>query len=362
MHRILPALIALAFTTATQAAPTEFIDNYARDHHFSGTLLVQEQGKVTYEKSFGLASHTFQVPNTPQTRYKVASITKAFTAVLVLQFVEQDKLDLRNTIRSYLPDYAGNGGGKVTLEHLLNHTAGLPNFDQVKDLQTALTAGVPVYQKPSTSAQLLTRYCSGDLVAEPGAAFDYNNCDYIVLGQILERVSGKSYEQLLRERLLQPLRLTHTGLMRQGIVVGNLANTYMYRDDLKALANDLPVYPENLYAAGSLYSTARDVLAFSDALFDGTLLQPASLAAMTKAGLDDYGYGVWSYTMTIAGKPQRIVKRPGRNMGAQAQLLRMRDADVTLVILANTDAVDLDEFAAQIARQIGSSAGTPAKP
>lgn len=358
MYRMLLALIALAFTTAAQAAPTVFIDGYARDHHFSGTVLMQEHGKVTYEKSFGLASHTFQVPNTPQTRYKVASITKAFTAVLVLQFAEQGKLDLRKTIHSYLPDYAGNGGGKVTLEQLLNHTAGLPNFDQVKDLQTALTEGVPVYQKPSTSAQLLTRYCSGDLVAEPEAAFDYNNCDYIVLGQILERVSGKPYEQLLRERLLQPLRLTHTGMLRQGVVVGNLADTYMYREDLKSLANDLPVYPENLYAAGSLYSTARDVLAFSDALFGGTLLQPASLAAMTKPGLDDYGYGVWSYTMTIAGKPQRIVKRPGRNMGAQAQLFRMRDADVTLVILANTDAVDLDEFAAQIARQVGAATGT----
>jgi len=88
MYRMLLALIALAFTTAAQAAPTVFIDGYARDHHFSGTVLMQEHGKVTYEKGFGLASHTFQVPNTPQTRYKVASITKAFTAVLVLQFAE----------------------------------------------------------------------------------------------------------------------------------------------------------------------------------------------------------------------------------------------------------------------------------
>lgn len=95
------------------------------------------------------------------------------------------------------------------------------------------------------------------------------------------------------------------------------------------------------------------MLAFPDALFGGTLLQPASLAAMTRPGLDDYGYGVWCYAMTIGGTtPQRVVKRPGRNMGAQAQLFRLRDADVTLVILANTDAVDLDEFAAQIARQL----------
>ncbi len=89
MYRMLLALIALAFTTAAQAAPTVFIDGYARDHHFSGTVIMQEHGKVTYEKGFGLASHTFQVPNTPQTRYKVASITKAFTAVLVHEFAAQ---------------------------------------------------------------------------------------------------------------------------------------------------------------------------------------------------------------------------------------------------------------------------------
>lgn len=351
MYRFLLALIALSFMTTATAAPTAFVDSYARDHHFSGTLLIKEGGRVTYSRSFGLASIAFGVPNTLRTRYKIASITKAFTAVLVLQLVEQGKLDLSKPIRAYLPDYAGNGGDTVTLRHLLNHTSGLPNFDQVKDLQTALNEGVPTYQKPATAVQLVSRYCSGDTVAEPGSAFDYNNCDYIVLGRILEAATGKSYADLLDERILHPLKLRQTGLLKQGRVVERLADTYMYRDDLKALADDLPVYPENWYAAGSLYSTATDVLAFSDALFDGVLLRPASLAAMTTAGLDDYGYGVWSYDMTIGGRKQRVVKRPGRIMGAQTQMFRLVDAKITIVMLANTDAVDLDEFAAQIARR-----------
>jgi D-alanyl-D-alanine carboxypeptidase len=355
MHRILLLLIVLLFTTLARAAPTAFIDGYAREHGFSGTLLIKEHDRVTYLKSFGLASIAFGVPNTPQTRYKIASITKAFTAVLVLQLVEQGKLDLRKSIRTYLPDYAGNGGDAVTLHQLLNHTSGLPNFDQVKDLQTALSEGVPTYQKPATAAQLVSRYCSGDTVAKPGSAFDYNNCDYIVLGRILEAASGKSYAELLDERILRPLKLQNTGLPKQGCVVERLANTYMYRDDLKALADDLPVYAENWYAAGSLYSTAADVLAFSDALFGGVLLQPESLAVMTTPGLDDYGYGVWSYEMTIDGRKQRVVKRPGRIMGAQTQLFRLVDAKTTIVMLANTDAVDLDEFAAQIARRLGTA-------
>lgn len=238
----------------------------------------------------------------------------------------------------------------MTLHQLLNHTSGLPNFDQVKDLATALSEGVPNYQKPRTSSQLVTDYCSGDLVAEPGKAFDYNNCDYIVLGKIVEAASGKPYAELLRERITVPLGLKHTGLLRQSDIVEGLADTYMYREDLKSLANDLPVYAENWFAAGSLYSTADDVLAFADGLFGGKLLSAASLQAMTTPGLDDYGYGFWSYEMTIAGKKQRIVKRPGRIMGAQAQLFHMRDSGITLVLLANTDAVDLDEFAAEVAR------------
>lgn len=337
---------------AGAAVPAAFIDRYAAEHQFSGTVVVQQGGHVGYEKSFGMASLAFKVPNTPQTRYRIASITKAFTAVLVLQLAEQQRLDLQAPIRRYLPDFAGSGGDTITVQHLLNHTSGLPNFDQVKDLQTALSEGVPAYQKPGTPAQLVARHCSGAPVTTPGSTFDYNNCDYIVLGLILEKVSGKSYEALLQERLLQPLHLTHTGLLRQGRIVENLADTYMQREDLHGLANDLPVYAENWYAAGSLYSTAADLLAFSDALFGGKLLKPESFAAMTRPGLDDYGYGVWSYAMTIAGKPHPVVKRPGRIMGAQTQLFRLLDDDTTVVILANTDAVDLDEFAAAIARQM----------
>ncbi|WP_257385909.1 serine hydrolase domain-containing protein [Tahibacter caeni] len=347
---------------AGAAVPAEFIDRYAAEHHFSGTVVVQQNGRIGYEKSFGYASIAFKVRNTPQTRYRIASITKAFTAVLVLQLAEQQRLDLQAPIRRYLPDYAGSGGDAITVQQLLNHTSGLPNFDQVKDLQTALSEGVPAYQKPATPAQLVSRHCSGAPVAAPGSTFDYNNCDYIVLGLILEKVAGKPYEALLQERLLQPLGLRHTGLLRQGRIVDGLADTYMQRDDLHGLADDLPVYPENWYAAGSLYSTAADVLAFSDALFGGKLLRAESLAAMTRPGLDDYGYGVWSYAMTIAGRPHRVVKRPGRIMGAQTQLFRLVDDDTTIVILANTDATDLDEFAAAIARQLfGGEAGAGRK-
>lgn len=352
LRTVLALLMLLSSPAPLHAAvPAQFATAYAREHGYSGTVLIRQGQRPPYRESFGLANRAFQQPNTTQTRYRIASITKAFTAVLVLQLVEQGKLDLQQTIRHYLPGYAGKGGDRVSLHQLLNHTSGLRNFDQVKDLATALHEGVPNYQKPRSSAQLVSDYCSGDLVAEPGKQFDYNNCDYIVLGKIIEAAAGKPYEVLLRENILQPLGLRNTGLLHQADIVERLADTYMYREDLKALANDLPVYAENWFAAGSLYSSADDVLAFADGLFGGKLLSADSFKRMTTAGLDDYGYGVWSYDMKIAGKRQHVVKRPGRIMGAQTQLFRLVDSDLTIVLLANTDAVDLDEFAAEIARR-----------
>jgi len=350
---LVPVVLLLSWPALAQpAAPDAFIASYAGEHDFNGTILVQKNGEITYAKSFGLANRPFKVPNTNETKYRIASITKAFTSVLILQLQEQRKLDLQRTIRTYLPDYAGEGADKVTIHQLLNHTSGIANFDKVTDAAAALTSGLPTYQTPYTSDQLLAKFCSGKLVHEPGKVFDYNNADYIILGKIIERLAGAPYEQVLAERILRPLKLEHTGLLHQSDMIEGLADTYFYRDDLKALVPDLPVYPENWYAAGALYSTARDVLAFSNALFGGKLLKKETLALMVTPGLDDYGYGVWSYETKVGGRKYRVVKRPGRIMGAQTQLYRFLDEDVTVIILSNTGTTDLDEFVAEIGKRV----------
>ena len=346
------ALLLPRCVLAQPATLESFVAAYAKEHNFNGSILVQEDGKISFAKSYGLANRPFKVPNTIQTKYKVASITKLFTSVLVLRLHEQGKVDLQKTIGTYLPDYAGEGAGKVTLHQLLNHTSGLANFDTVKDMETALKSGIPTYQTPYTSDQLLAKFCSGKLVNVPGKVFDYNNADYIVLGKIIERVHGKPYEQVLRDEILLPLKLADTGMLHQSDILDGLADTYFFRDDLKALVNDLPVYPENSYAAGAMYSTVDDILAFSNALFGAKLLKKESLALLATPGLDDYGYGVWTYETKIGDKKHRVVKRPGRIMGAQTQLYRFLDEDVTVIILSNTGTTDLDEFVAEIGKRV----------
>lgn len=352
--RILLFAAALAWLASPSVradpATETYIAEYARQHDFHGTIAIARQGKVVYARSFGLANLAFKVPSTLETRYKIASITKLFTAALILQLRDRGKLDLQKPIKTYLPGYTGPAGDEVTLHQLLDHTSGIDNIDKVKTAAEALSNGIPVYQTPYTSDQLLAKFCSGPLVHRPGSAFDYNNADYIILGKIIEQRYGKPYEQVLNEQILAPLHLASTGLLHQRDVIANLADTY-FLDDHKQLIPDLPVYPENWFAAGAMYSTVTDLASFATALFGNQLISAGSLALLIKPGLDDYGYGTWTYDTTIQGRKYHIVKRPGAIMGAQGQLYHVMAPDLTVIILSNVGNNDLDEFVAQIGKR-----------
>ncbi|MBV9925742.1 MAG: beta-lactamase family protein [Acidobacteria bacterium] len=350
---LLAALLAPAqHTFGRPPVYAGYVESYAKARGFSGTVLIQKGGRTVYAKSFGWANRQHKVPNNIDTKYRIASITKAFTAVLILRLYERGMIDLNKTIRTYLPDYTGEAGDKVTIRQLLNHTSGMANIDRnLTSAESAIRNGIPHYQTPLTTDELLARYCSERLVNEPGKVFDYNNADYIVLGKIIERVRGETFGQVLGEEILRPLGMRDSGMLYQHDVLEGLADTYFFRDDVKRLSNDLPVYIENWYAAGAMYSTARDLLKFSDALFDARLLRAETLALMLRPGLDDYGYGVWVYAAEINHRRRWIVKRPGRIMGAQSMLFHLLDGGVTVIILGNTDAVSLDDFAAEVGKR-----------
>ncbi len=346
---MLAAMLCLAAVPPAMAAPLDvFIDAYARDHAFSGSVLVQAGGEIRYAGSFGLADIAFEVPNDARTRYPIASITKLFTSTLVLQLRDEGRLDLDRSVRTYLPDYPGEAADKVTVRQLLNHTSGLPGYDGITDAASAMRDGMPVYQLPHDTDSLLARYASGKLVSAPGKKFEYNNADYIVLGKIVERLRGKTFDEALRQHLLQPLGLRDSGMLRQDTMVPWLAETYFHRTGNGPLTPDLPSYPENWYASGAMYATPRDLLAFANALFGGKILGKDSMAQLLAPGLDDYGLGLWVYEAWSDGRAYRVAKRPGRIMGANAQLYRFLDCDLTVIVLANTDAVDTDDFVARV--------------
>ena len=355
MARLVSLALYLCLATSLSAQANSLaaaIREFARRNDFAGTILVARSDSILYNRAFGLADRALGVPMRIDSKFKIASITKTFTAVLLLQLVDEGRVDLDATIGKYLPNYSGEGKNRVTIHQLLNHTSGIENFDQIKTFEEAVTKGIEVYQTPHSSDQLLADHASGKLVNVPGKTFDYNNADYIVLGKIIESVTGKTFEKSLEERILERFGLTSTGMLHQPVVVPGLVPTYTKVGENQPLIHDLPVYPENSYAAGSMYSTTRDLMKFSRALFSGPLLKPATLEAMVTPGLDDYGYGLWIANATVRGKKRRFAQRPGRIIGANTLLLRYLDDDVTVIILSNTSATDIDSFGFTIGKLV----------
>lgn len=355
---LLTAALSCAVTlhaTFIQAQTTSLettIQEYVKAHNFDGTILIQKHGKRIYRKSFGIADRAFNIPVKNDTKFKIASITKAFTAVLILQFYEQGKLDLDQPIQTYLPDYSGEGATRVKIHNLLNHTSGMPNIDQgLTNYDESRRKGIDHYQNVYTTDELIRKFCSGKLVHEPGKVFDYNNAEYMILGKIIEKLTGKPYDQVLKEQILEPLGMRDSSLLHQTDIVPRLAPTYFQREGAKTLENEMPTYIENWYAAGAMYSTAADLLKFANALFGAKLLKLETLNRMLTPGLNNYGYGVWiAYWDLGNGKKIRAVERPGGIIGANGVLFHILNKDTTIIILSNTNRTDLDDFPLQIAK------------
>src|SRR4026209_1556284 len=197
----------LAAQTAAQKAKNidEVMALASKYQTFNGAVLVAENGKVIYRKGLGLANMEWNIPNTPETRFRLGSITKQFTATLILQLVEQGKIKLDGKLSDYLPDYRKDVGEKVTIHQLLNHTSGIPSY-----------TGLPgffneVSRNPYKVDEFVKQYASKDLEFEPGSKFSYNNSGYLLLGAIIEKVTGKPYEQVLKEKIFEPLGMKNSG-------------------------------------------------------------------------------------------------------------------------------------------------------
>ncbi len=325
-------------------------DSVLRAYEFSGVAFVSRHGASLFQRAYGKASLEFDVDIRLDTRFRIGSITKLFTAVAVARLVESGRLDYDATIHRYLPEYVGAAGPSVTLQQLLTHTSGLANSDSVGSFEQAIAAGLPVYQLPATSAQIVQRHASGALVHTPGTHFDYNNADYFILGRIVERVTGEPFDVALKRLVLDPAELRSTGLMNWRAVSPVVATAYLRVEPGAPYIHELPAYFENWGAAGGMYSTGADLTRFGSALFDGTLLRPTSLQRLLTASLDEYAHGLWVAPITVRGASDRVAHRPGQVMGANTELVRYLDDGLTVILLSNTNATPMDKVAFEIAR------------
>lgn len=294
---------------------------------FNGSVLVAEHGKVIYRKGLGLANMEWDIPNTPETRFRLGSITKQFTATLILQLAAQGKIKLDGKLSDYLPDYRKDIGDKVTVHQLLNHTSGIPSY-----------TGLPgffqdVSRNPYKVDEFVKKYASNDLEFEPGSKFSYNNSGYFLLGAIIERVTGKPYEQVLKENIFEPLGMKNSGYDHFDALIQKRAIGYQKTPDgyVNAPYLDMSIP----YAAGSLYSTVEDLYLWDQALYADSVLSTTSKELMFKPNLSNYAYG-WTITKTSFDANVPVITHNGGINGFSTTIIRFPAEKNLIVMLDNT--------------------------
>jgi CubicO group peptidase (beta-lactamase class C family) len=327
--------LALAVPAPGRPAFPEKLDSlmraYEKTQFFSGVVLVAKDDVVLYQKAFGLADREHKTANLPETRFNIASMGKTFTAVLVMQLVEQGKLDLHTPIGAYLPEYKIPNADKITIHHLLTHTSGLSNY-----------MDNPKYEEQRAGLRTLDEVMA--LVTEmplvfetPGKEFSYSNSGFIVLGRIIEKITGKPYVDCAREGLWAPLGMTRTSIDYPPAInpPSEAVPYYVFspRSYVNGLSDENPAFSD-----GGAFSCAPDLFAFARALMTGKLLKPGTRALMltpyiTMDPQTKYGYG-WFVYENQHGK--RLVGHSGGGHGYSSDLKISLDDGHVIILLANT--------------------------
>lgn len=317
---VVPTLLPATATTRPDLAPSidAYLSGLARAQSFSGAVLIARGGKVLLAKGYGMADSEKSVPNTPRTRFRIASLTKQFTAMSILMLAAQGKLDVQDHVCKYIPDCPG-AWQTVTLHHLLTHTSGIPDVFQ--------TATGP---KPKTGLDLVNLFKDNALSFEPGRQYSYSNAGYIVLGAVVERVSGQSYGDFVEQRILRPLGMKDSGLgysyVQQALGYNPIGSRTPIVDAF---------YP---FSAGGLYSTVQDLYAWDQALYTEKLVPGKYIQLMYTPQVKvperpgaTYGYGA---QMESYGRHQ-MVGHWGTFTGYTSTFWRFPDDQATLIILRN---------------------------
>lgn len=331
----LVVLTALSLLTAVSALVQDGtpiiskLDEYmngAAKQGFTGSALVARDGKVIFSKGFGMANAEWDIPNRPQTKFRLGSITKQFTAASILLLQERGKLAVQDPICKYVAE-CPKIWEPITIHHLLTHTSGIPSYTDVKSPAEFRKLS----QTPVTVTGFVDSFKPKPLEFPPGEKMKYNNSGYFMLGYIIEKVSGQSYEAFLQKNIFTPLKLAETGYDTHDRILKGRAIGYSRRNDARINSDYLDMTVP--YAAGSLYSTVENLFAWNEALFSDKLLSAKSREAMMTVDQDNYAYGL------VISKQfnRKIVSHGGGINGFSTILTRFPEEQITIVVLRNAD-------------------------
>lgn len=276
---LLTALAVCASWSISHAGQkAELIDALVTAYHdngfFSGAVLVADSGEVIYKKGIGIADRVWGVPNSPSTRFLIGSATKQFTAILVLQLAEENKLSLDDPITDHLPDYRQETGSNISIRQLLTHTSGIPDYFNQEFYE---------HHKDRfySHAEFVSRFLSTNVDSVPAGSASYSSSNYYLLGLIIEAVTGDAYDKALRKRILDPLLMDDTGVDKFATVETNVASGYI-KNYLGYWTPPFEIPESSAYSAGAMFSTVEDLYKFDQALHTDQLL-PQSYIELVQA-------------------------------------------------------------------------------
>lgn len=307
----------------------QLLENFYAKGEFSGVVLASQNDKIIFSGAVGKANRQWNIANQISTKFRICSITKQFTAMLVMQLVEAGKLNLDATIADYLPEFRRETASKVKIRNLLLSASALPDLPgEVYSSEDA---------KSADAKFVIAKYMQGDLMFEPGTKFNYSDGDFILLGEIVAQISGVSYEQNLRDKIFKPLGMKNSGLQKNENIIENIANGYAFRDG--NFINEDFVQIQNFGASGAMYSSAEDLMIWDKALISNKLLSKKITDEMFTSSpkLGFVAFGSWSYKLKIGGVEKKIVERQGHINGFSALNLIIPEDNFALIFLGNVD-------------------------
>jgi CubicO group peptidase (beta-lactamase class C family) len=345
MNRVIVFQLLWLFLLASATSADDFsiragtyLDSLSKTQNFSGSILVAHRGQVLFKGAYGFANVEWSVPNTPQTKFEIASVSKQFTASAILQMVEAGKLRLDAPISTYLPDLPKTWS-RITIHHLLTHSSGIPNTGKLSDY----TQGLHHHYAPE---ELIALVRDRPLDYEPGAKWKYSNTDYYLLGYLIERLSTESYATYLQHHLFGPLGMADTGYNSYTTILARRATGYAR--EAGQLQNAERPDPSIPYSAGALFSTVEDLFKWDEALYAETMLKHATQEKMFtsyRSGSEGYGYG-WFLTSKEGRQKQY---HEGSTFGFGSFMARYPDDHLLVVVLSNQEGTDVKSIADTLA-------------
>ncbi|CEJ69789.1 Penicillin-binding protein 4* [Chryseobacterium oranimense G311] len=304
---------------------------YADINKFNGTALIHYNNATIFEKSYGWQDSENKIPSRNESIYQIASLTKSFTALVIVKLSEEGKLSVKDPVSKFIADYPR--GNEITIENLLTHTSGiyepLRNKEYFRLLHT---------EESITESRELSFFKDEPLDFEPGTQFSYTNSGYILLGIIIEKVTGLSYEDAVRKIILDPLKMSHTGFDYLALKSPYKTVPYSYLSKTKHEKTEI-WNPELTGPAGQIYTTAEDLYKYYQGLKNYEIVSKESFRKMTTPFLSGYGYG-W-FIDDLYGK--KVINHGGNIEGATSYLAMLPEDDICIILLNNITSKKLEK-------------------